>query len=132
MSDPIIIALPLPPDKLHPNKRYNRMGKYRLAKQYKETAYLVACGGRRPKWETATVRCAFYFKTNRRRDQDNAIAWMKAGFDGIAAAGVVANDSGFRHQEPAFKVDKDNPRVEVTIRGTDRPDRGGGRCCMNR
>jgi len=59
-----------------------------------------------------------FFEENRRRDLDNVSAFcMKVTQDSLVLAGVLDNDgwkniTGFTSQ---FYLDKDNPRIEVTI-----------------
>ena len=48
-------------------------------------------------WEAATVHLTFHMA--KRRDADGLLAWVKPLLDGIADAGVVVNDSVFRHGE---------------------------------
>ena len=43
------------------------------------------------------------------------MASMKAGFDGLADAGLVLNDSGLSPSVVAMEVDRGNPRVEIVI-----------------
>jgi Holliday junction resolvase RusA-like endonuclease len=69
-----------------------------------------------PRWKEAETMAVFYYETNRRRDRDNSGASLKAYWDGIADAGVVENDSGFIHHPPELLVDKERPRVELTLR----------------
>ncbi|MFA5186672.1 MAG: hypothetical protein WC551_09370 [Patescibacteria group bacterium] len=59
----------------------------------------------------------FYYATNRRRDQDNATAALKAAYDGIVDSGLVGDDDirHMRRDSPEFAIDKDHPRVELTI-----------------
>ena len=68
-------------------------------------------------WQTAEVKAVFYHKTNRRRDGSNFNAMLKGAFDGIVDAGLVVDDDA-RHWTtlpPEFYIDKENPRVEITI-----------------
>lgn len=115
------ITLPLPAKALHPNFRSrSHWPKTRALKKAREEAYLralVVAGGKHkaPRWETALAHATFYFKTNRRRDEDGAAASLKAYWDGIADAGIVQNDSGLRHQPVLFAVDPKAPRVELRI-----------------
>lgn len=55
---------------------------------------------------------------NRRKDPDNISAGVKFILDGIVEAGILPNDgwSQVEKIDHYFKVDKRNPRVEVTIR----------------
>ena len=57
---------------------------------------------------------------NRRKDKDNIMAGTKFILDGLVAAGVIENDGwkqigDIKHK---FRVDKDNPRVEVVLKET--------------
>ena len=56
---------------------------------------------------------------NRRKDKDNIAFAKKFCLDSMQAAGLIVNDGwkeidGF---EDTFEVDKDNPRVEISIGG---------------
>lgn len=55
---------------------------------------------------------------NRRKDKDNIMAGgTKFILDGLVEGGMIAND-GWRHIgdiDHKFKVDRDNPRIEVRI-----------------
>lgn len=80
------------------------------AKRYKEEARLAALkaleGHEPPMWVSAFVTATFHFKTRRGRDQDNLIASLKHGIDGICAAGVMENDKGLHWLEPVERIDK--------------------------
>ena len=120
----ITITLPLPPKELSPNytvgSRGQRMGKAAKTKNYRATAATLArvamddcnLGG---DWPAADVELFFYHKDARRRDKDNALASMKAAFDGIADAGLVSDDSALTYLPVVMLKSKENPRVEVTI-----------------
>ena len=126
----ITIILPLPPNTLSPNARVHwaakgkAVAKYRRDAEYAAIAALAAmafdAGLRmeRPRWKRATATVAFYFRTRRRRDGDNALASIKAGLDGIADAGIVVNDSGLFPLlfEDWHRVDPNNPRVEIVVK----------------
>jgi len=116
MGLPMVIVLPLPPRELSPNARPHWAVKARAIRQYRETAYLSALAVRpaRP-WQTAKVTACFFFRTRRRRDRDNLLASLKAAFDGIADARVVANDAGMIHMPVEQYVDRKNPRVEIVV-----------------
>ena len=63
-----------------------------------------------------------YFEPNKKRDLDNISAFAhKVIQDGLVKGGLLANDGwmnivGFSDD---FYVDKENPRIEVTIREVD-------------
>lgn len=69
-----------------------------------------------PKYEKAYLIITWY-EPNGRRDPDNVMAGQKFMLDALVHAGVIPNDSqkyiaGIVHR---FRVDKQNPRVEVEI-----------------
>ena len=115
----ITIILPLPPAELNPNAAPHLMTKRRAARKYKEFAWGVTLEmlGRRPapKWKRATQQATFYHAAIRQRDGDNANASLKHATDGIACAGIVENDSGITHLPAVFKIDRENPRVEIVV-----------------
>lgn len=58
---------------------------------------------------------AFHWPDKRRRDDDNAIASIKAYKDGIADA-LGMDDWNLRMTAiPTFSIDRSNPRVEITL-----------------
>jgi len=113
------ITMPIPPLALRPNGRPHWRVKAKATQLFRRLAYLKsnqAIGFRLPpRWERATVQCDFYFKTVRHLDPDNAIASMKAAFDGMADAGFVGNDRNLWPTRPTMSKDAKNPRVEITI-----------------
>lgn len=115
----ILVTLPLPPKELSPNARVHWARKQRVVREYREMAKVAAqlAIGREaaPRWERATVQATFYFRVRRRRDMDNLSGWCKQNFDGLADAGVVANDSGFTHLPVRVEIDRDRPRVELRV-----------------
>lgn len=103
---------------LHPNARPHRMAKAKETKKYRSTVCwlaLSASANLKPRWRSATVKMTWYFSSNRSRDKDNLLSWMKAGLDGIADAEIIANDSGFTHLPAEILYDKINPRVVIEI-----------------
>lgn len=117
-SAPILVVLALPPKALSPNARVHWGALARAKRSYRMSAWalaLEATACRRPNHARATVQCTFYHRTARRRDGDNLLASLKAAFDGIAEAGIVANDSGMRHLPVIQQIDTRNPRVEIAI-----------------
>lgn len=59
-----------------------------------------------------------WYCRNRKRDPDNIAAAVKFIWDGLVQAGVIENDGWNENAGWAnhFKVDKDNPRIEVKIK----------------
>jgi len=115
----LAIELPLPPKELSPNARTYFIKKNKFTQQYRCIAKVAAnyAKGRGFKaWRKAETEIQWFTKTKKQPDPDNALATLKAGFDGIADAGIVTNDRGLSHRPIVFFVDKENPRVCITIR----------------
>ena len=117
----VTIVLPLPSKYLHPNKtprtRKGHIIKARLTRERRALCKALATAQALDSipWEAATFQAHFFFETNRRRDADNLLAWCKSTVDGIADAGIITNDSNFTYPPVQSSIDKDCPRVEVTI-----------------
>lgn len=117
----IRIVLPLPPRVLWPNARPHWAARARAVKAYRSRArvetLLAMHRARldRPRWPAAVEQTSFYFHDRRNRDRDNCLAAMKSAFDGIADAGLVANDHGLTHLPVRVDVDPARPRVEVVV-----------------
>lgn len=117
----ITVSVPLPPNELSPNGRAHWAAAHREKRRQKLSAWAQATeavGGAPPRWEHARVTTTYYVRDKRglKRDEDNALASLKAAFDGIAEAGVVANDRGLHHDERIrFEIDSENPRVEIVV-----------------
>lgn len=122
----VTITLPLPHRCLSPNftvgSRGGRMMKSTQTKKHRQYAGIYAKAemdvqgvGKSPNWAAASVLPTFFFKDARRRDKDNCLAWIKAYMDGIADAGLVANDADFTYLPVRIEKDAKNPRVELTI-----------------
>lgn len=63
----------------------------------------------------ASIKPVFYWPDRRRRDDDNAVASLKAARDGLSDGGVVLDDADFVMAEAEFHVDREKPRVELII-----------------
>ena len=57
----------------------------------------------------------FFWPDKRRRDKDNAVASLKAAFDGLQDGGVIENDAELDINVAIFHVDHAHPRVELII-----------------
>lgn len=124
----ITITLPVPHKYLNPNRAKRSIGfargHARAKRDAKGNAYvaaLAASKSSRPMWKRATVQVTLYCRTpsGLRMDDDNLIASLKSVADGIAQAGIVANDIGFDWtSKPVKVVDKANPRLVLVITET--------------
>lgn len=89
---------------------------YREVKKQWEALVRVACKPlpERPV-EKATVTLCYFFPDRRRRDPDNYSGKMI--LDGLVRAGIIADDSfGNIDLVLSAEVDRDNPRVEITVK----------------
>ena len=114
----LTITIPLPPAALKPNTRCHWTQKARATKTYRLQARLAAASaikGPPPRWLKASVQVKAYYPTARHQDPDNCVASLKAVFDGIADAGVIANDKDLWPERPQIFKDPANPRIELTI-----------------
>lgn len=117
----VTLVLPLPSPYLHPNKTpRTRKGHIIRGKLVKDRRKLCAAlagaqGLDSLPWPAATLQAHFLFETKRRRDTDNLLAWLKSTIDGIADAGIVEDDSQFTYPPVTWDIDKDCPRIEITI-----------------
>jgi crossover junction endodeoxyribonuclease RusA len=96
MTRSLEIDIPIPPPPLWPNARVHYMGKARAVRRYRGLCHILAlAAGNQANWgpaaQTATVKATF-FLPSRKRDPDNCIAALKAALDGLADAGIIAND----------------------------------------
>lgn len=117
MNRVIRVTLPLPPRELSPNARTHWARKAVTVRSYRFCAkVLAACSAPvAPGWDTATAAVTFFLPDRRRRDKDNLMASLKPAWDGIADAGVVTDDAGLTQLPPRLEVDRENPRVEITL-----------------
>ena len=111
------IILPLPNRRLSPNARGHWSGLSAAKKQARGLAYLttksVLAG--KPSPAVSRYTLTFFFKVNRRRDDDNWSACFKAYRDGIAdALGIDDNDIR-QAAAPEMRIDTQRPRLEVTL-----------------
>lgn len=90
------LTLPWPARALNPNAGVHRMALYRAKKAMKHACWAIAKGAnlQLPAEGRIDVELFCYPPIKRARDEDNMIASMKAGLDGIAIAGRC-NDSRF-------------------------------------
>ena len=92
--------LPFPDSMLSPNKMAHWAKKAKAKKLYKSACCALTYQANTNRYcnieGKVTVRFTFYPPDNRRYDEDNLIARMKAGIDGIATA-IKTDDSQFHY-----------------------------------
>lgn len=123
------ITFPSPPPELAPNARVHWKAKSAVTRAYRQTAWLL---GREAISKTltkggdcwwplkvpVTSHITFAFNVTRKRDEDNLLASLKALFDGLVDAHVLAaDDSKSLHHAPiTVVVDKTLKAPEVRVR----------------
>ena len=101
------LDLPMPPRELSPNYRGHWREVAPIRRDYREHCLMLALvaiqnNGGRPEYPLAppvVAEVTFTFPDRRRRDQDNALAGLKAAWDGLVDAGLLADD-----KMPDFRV----------------------------
>jgi crossover junction endodeoxyribonuclease RusA len=117
-STSLTFTLRMPPRELSPNARAHWRVKAAATKSYRLAGYLAGCrvlASERPGWVEAVAQVTFWLPDRRRRDRDNLAASLKAAFDGLVDAGILADDAGLHHAPLRLEVDARWPRVEITI-----------------
>lgn len=89
----------------------------RMKKKYTELVAWQVKGI--PKQDSVFLDITWYAK-NKRKDPDNIAAGIKFIMDGLVMGGVIENDGWQQNKgwTNSFEIDKDNPRVEINIRGS--------------
>lgn len=119
----VTIVLPLPVKVLSPNcavattgGRFAKAAAIKKFRRVTKEAIEAECIATVP-WKKVLVEATFFYRDNRRRDQDNAMGSLKAVYDGIVDAGLVEDDDQvhMKRAEPKLLVDKKCPRVMLDI-----------------
>jgi Holliday junction resolvase RusA-like endonuclease len=100
-TDSVTIMLGLPPAALYPNARPNWYELAEARKIYRREACVcarLALGGRRPMVRAARVAVTMEFLRMPWPDPDNCAAALKACWDGLQDAGLLANDDQLVHE----------------------------------
>lgn len=120
--DSLTFQLPLPDRALSPNSRNHWAVKSKAVKAARKTAaeearrVLSDARMDAPRWKVATMSVVLFLgPRNKQPDPDNIIASLKAYIDGLADAGIVANDKNLWPELPAIRRVERLPRVEITI-----------------
>jgi len=122
-AETVIIVLPIPPKVLSTNTAiWSQRGRFAKASATRKQRRLAKEAIMEERIETApwkkiSIRPQFFYKTNRKHDEINAIATLKGAYDGIVDSGLVTDDD-YKHWTnltPAFFVDSQNPRVLLLI-----------------
>jgi len=122
----LTVTIPTPPRRLGQNgPQRNWRYKARLRKDQRQDAGIAAldamnrAGLRKVVFAQCTIQPVWYRKNRRGQlDGDNANSMIKGAIDGLADAGVVANDRDVRLLPPRFEFGSDDPRVELVITDT--------------
>lgn len=116
----LTVCIPLPDRAVSQNSRSHYMVKANATKLQRGIARIQCVkalkGSAPPRWEKASVQIHAYFKTKTHPDPANFIGSLKATFDGLEDAGVVANDKNLWPERPFFGTDRDHPHVMLIVR----------------
>ena len=119
LASPMHLTFPLPPKEVNPNQAHSAHWKRtsKAKRRYKADMALGLVVQKVPVLMLREVMAqpAFYFRQQRRRDKDNAAASLKSCWDAMTEHGLLADDSGLTPLPPLLLVDRENPRLEVTI-----------------
>jgi crossover junction endodeoxyribonuclease RusA len=112
----IVLTLPHPPASLSPNGRAHWRRKAADAKQTRNDAYISCLIADADKgWPAATMHIFWQF-AGKQPDDDNVIARCKPIRDGIADAGLVADDGLIRVTGVTFeRVPRKDQGVVLTL-----------------
>lgn len=111
----MVISLPIPHTKLSPNGRGHWRSKAKHTRIHRQRALLEALrvlGGKTPPEPVAYS--IHYYWPGMHRDDDNAIASVKAYMDGICEAFRI-DDKTLRFRELFHSPARTKPRVEITL-----------------
>lgn len=113
----LTITVGLPHKALSPNARahWRTVAKHKKAARFEALSLSLLTVNGTEAWTHARTSIKWYTKTIRHPDPDNALASLKAHFDGIRQSGLLADDNNLSHDAIKFAKDAKNPRVEITI-----------------
>ena len=120
------LTLPYPPAALSPNSRASWQVKAAATKHYRFACFIQGATARSRHWEKFPIRptpviaiVTFIVITDRKRDEDNALASIKALWDGLVDALVLrTDDSTALHVECAGFIKGQRAKVRVRLEGT--------------
>lgn len=119
----LTFQLPMPDSRLSPNSRNHWAVKSKVVKASRlaaaEEARRVLSDNQMepPRWEKASMGVVLFLgPRNKQPDPDNLIASLKPYIDGLADAGIVANDKNLWPDRPEIRRVERLPRVEITIK----------------
>lgn len=107
-----------PPPSLNQMQRMHWARRKQIRDLWAEEIAVAAMEAGRPRFRRAQILLRLFYRTNRRRDLDNAIGGpAKVILDGLKDAGVIEDDNvrAVRLMPPVIDVDRNNPRVEIEL-----------------
>ena len=113
------LRIPRPPKSQSPNSRAHWRPRALDKKEYRETVEMLArnkAEGRDLKISKCKIVSHWIFKRKARRDSDNLIGSLKAAFDALTRAGVLADDYEVEHGHPQQVVARDSPEEYVVLK----------------
>lgn len=119
MSHVIVLPFRRPP--LTPNQRLHWAVKARETRRIREVAYVCASQAKVPPLGKSAVIATWFPSDARRRDAGSLSLTVKAAIDGLVDYGVWPDDDPAHVASETYRigpVDRDNPRIEITIEET--------------
>lgn len=118
----VTLELPFPPRELSPNARTHWRQRATYVSGYKRDCYWVAASvvGTKPQALAApvTAQTTFVVTTNRKRDEDNLSASIKALWDGLVLLGLLAGDDAAVLKHAPIAIEKGKTAcVRVVLEG---------------
>ena len=118
----LTFQLPIPDSVLSPNARPHWSVKSKAVKAARKLAFIEArrvlsdLGIEPPRWVKAKERTVLFLTAKMNQpDPDNFMAMLKPYRDGLADAGIVANDKNLWPERPEIVRVERLPRIEITI-----------------
>lgn len=102
-------------------ERTNRHMASAMKRKYTDAVCLAAINKRLPAFKEPVFVTVDWWEKNKRRDPDNIRFGIKFVLDGLVRAGVLVNDTQawILGIEDRYHVDRDNPRVTITLQTGD-------------
>ena len=110
-ESPPALRFPYPPKELSPNARVMWPVRQRVVRAYKDECYFTAFQQLKGKPTCAlkapvTAYTTFVVKVDRKRDEDNLSASLKALWDGLVLLGLLAGDDAARLHHAPIAIEK--------------------------
>jgi crossover junction endodeoxyribonuclease RusA len=114
-----VIEFPAGQKLLNANDRLHHMAKYRITKQLRADAFLLAKAAKIPHLERARIDCTYEPPDQRRRDAANWQDAAKPLVDGLVDARVLDDDDHTRLEGPFMHIGDVHPGGRIVLEITE-------------